>query len=74
MTIKEAKRKAEESVKNEGLHISSTVLDDGEYFIFGYTEEIDISPVAVNKHTGEIEDYFPPDHPNFLKAKEIILD
>jgi hypothetical protein len=33
---------------------------------------VEQSPVAVNKETGEVIVYFPPDHIDaFLKAKEI---
>lgn len=71
MTVESAKCKAQESIKETGLHVSSVALDDGEYFIFGYDEEVDLPPIAVNQKTGEIEDYFPPDHSAFLNAKEI---
>lgn len=74
MTIEKAKQKAQEAALESGLHLALSALDDGEYFIFGYDEEVDLPPIAVNQKTGEIEDYFPPSHPNFLKAKEIILD
>jgi uncharacterized FlaG/YvyC family protein len=72
MDIQEAKKKAQDYIKETGLKFDNHVLDDGEFFIFGYDEEVEQSPVAVNKETGEVIVYFPPDHIDaFLKAKEI---
>lgn len=73
MTVKEARQKAEESIMTSGLHIGGAVLDDGEYFIFGYAEEPDLPPVGIRKDTGEAEDYFPPDHPSFMQSRRIRL-
>lgn len=71
MTLAEAKQKVEGHFKEMGLNIGS-IMDDGKYFIFGYDEEVDISPVGVNKGTGEVIEYFPPDHmDDFAKAAEI---
>lgn len=71
ITIAEARKKAEESVKGTGLHLGKA-MDDGEYFIFGYKEEADIPPVGVNKESGEVETYFPPDHMDaFLEAVRV---
>lgn len=45
---------------------------DNSYYIFGYAEEVDISPIGVNKETGEVIEYFPPDHyEEFKNAKEV---
>jgi uncharacterized FlaG/YvyC family protein len=64
-----AKKKAQDYIKETGLKLDNHVLDDGEFFIFGYDEEVDHPPVAVNKETGEVIVYFPPDHADaFLKA------
>lgn len=71
MTLADAKKKAEEHFKESGLNIGS-IMDDGKYFIFGYDEEVDISPLGVNKNTGEVIEYFPPDHmDDFANAIEI---
>lgn len=71
MTIKEAREKVKKTFEASGLNIGS-VLDDGEYFIFGYVEEVDIAPLGVNKDTGEVIEYFPFDHyDNFINAKEV---
>lgn len=69
ITIKNARKKAEEYASGMKLE---KALDDGEYFIFSYDEEVDEPPVCVNKETGEVDDYFPPDHMEaFLNAKEV---
>lgn len=68
--FEDAKKKAQEAMKDMDLKVGSA-MDDGEYFIFGYSEEVDLSPIGVNKETGEVIDYFPPEHPKFMKATEI---
>lgn len=71
MTVSEAREKVEKIFKSSGLNIGS-ILDDGKYFVFGYAEEVDVAPFGVDKSTGEVIDYFPPDHyDDFIKAKEI---
>ena len=70
INVKEAKKKAQEYIEDTDLKIGDC-MDDGEYFIFGFTEEVDFSPIGVNKKTGEVIDYFPPDHPKFIDAIEI---
>lgn len=71
MGIKEAVTKAKGEIEKLGLNIG-TAMDDGEYYIFSYIEEVDISPIGVNKTTGEIIPYFPPEHlPEYLKAINI---
>lgn len=71
MTLETAKEKAEQRLKGSGLNIGS-ILDDGEYFIFGYDQEVDISPIGVNQESGEVIEYFPPEHfDNFMNAKEV---
>ncbi len=71
MTFSEAKEKAQEAVSEMGLNIGSA-LDDGKYYIFGYEEEADIPPVGIDKATGEVIFYHPPDHlDDYLNAKEV---
>lgn len=67
ISFEEAMDKVEKELDGSGLEVGN-VLDDGEFFIFGYKGEADIAPIGVNKETGELEDYFPPAHPNFTKA------
>lgn len=70
IAFEDAKKKAQDIMKDMGLK-SGSVMDDGEFYIFGYSEEVDISPIGVNKNTGEVIDYFPPEHPKFANATEI---
>lgn len=71
ITVSEAREKVEKTLEKSGLNIGS-ILDDGQYFIFGYAEEVDISPLGVDKDTGEVIEYFPPDHfEKFQNAKEV---
>ena len=37
-------------------------FDWGDCFVFDYTEEIDVEPVAIDKKTGRSIYFFPPDH------------
>lgn len=76
ITPKDAKKIAEnETEKWYGSHIKllNSLLDDGTYYIFDNEYDIDDSvSLAVNKYTGEVIEYFPPDHSNdFLRAKKI---
>lgn len=68
MTIKEAVKKAENEYK--GLKVSSA-LDIGSAFVLGFSgengEAVDISPCAVDKSTGNIVEFFPPEHLAELK-------
>ncbi len=66
-----AKKKAEAYAEPLGI---GEALDDGEYFIFSYTKDVDVSPVGVHKESGEVIDYFPPEHPKFVDAKEVMND
>lgn len=71
MTVSEVRRSVEPKFDELGLNIGS-ILDDGEFYIFCYREDVDISPIGVNKITGEIIMYFPPDHyEKFKKAREV---
>lgn len=67
ITFEKAVDLVELELKDSGLKIGN-VLDDGEYFIFGYTNDVDLSPIGVNKETGQLDEYFPPAHPAFLSA------
>lgn len=67
ITFEKAMDLVELELKDSGLEIGK-VLDDGEYFIFGYTNDVDLSPIGVNKETGQLDEYFPPAHPAFLSA------
>ena len=67
ITFEKAMDLVELELKDSGLEIRN-VLDDGEYFIFGYTNDVDLSPIGVNKETGQLDEYFPPAHPAFLSA------
>lgn len=73
MTIEEAIAVVEKA--NEGLKIGS-ILDIGKAFVFGLVgqngEELDIPPCSVDKETGELETFFPPDHLDELAGAEII--
>ncbi len=69
--IREAYKTAKAEIESEHLHIAKEIYDDGEYFIFGYKEDIDIDPVGVNKKTGELITYYPPDHPADAKRVRI---
>lgn len=71
ISFEKAKEQAEAYAKVSGFSIGEA-LDDGEFFIFSYNKNVDISPIGVNKETGETSDYFPPEHPLFLDAKEVI--
>lgn len=61
ITFEKAMDLVELELKDSGLEIGN-VLDDGEYFIFGYTNDVDLSPIGVNKETGQLGEYFPPAH------------
>ena len=67
ITFEKAMDMVELELKDSGLEIGN-VLDDGEYFIFGYANDVDLSPIGVNKKTGQLDEYFPPAHPAFLSA------
>lgn len=67
ITFEKAMDLVELELKDSGLEIGKA-LDDGEYFIFGYTNDVDLSPIGVNKETGQLDEYFPPAHPAFLSA------
>ena len=62
ISLEEAKRRAEQELRSTDLHIDGGALDDGQFYIFGYAEKVDISPIGVNKDTGEVIQYFPPEH------------
>ena len=72
ITVQEARKKAEDSIKGTGLQLGGA-LDDGEYFIFGYKGEPDIPPVGIQKATGQADTYFPPEHPAFITSRRIRL-
>lgn len=57
ITFEKAMDLVELELKDSGLEIGN-VLDDGEYFIFGYTNDVDLSPIGVNKETGQLGEYF----------------
>lgn len=63
MDIREAISKAENAFA--GLKVAYA-LDIGTAWVFGFIgengEPVDISPCSVRKLTGEIEEFFPPDH------------
>lgn len=72
INLKEATKIAERVAQKEiGENIGGSVLDDGEYFIFDYEDEVDIDPLAVSKETGKCIVYDPTEHDGFLTAKEI---
>ena len=75
MTVKEAIKKAENEYK--GLKVCNA-LETEKAFILGFcgenNEAVDISPCSVDKATGEIDVFFPPEHLKELeKATEIDL-
>ena len=70
ITFEKAMDLVELELKDSGLEIGN-VLDDGEYFIFGYTNDVDLPPIGVNKETGQLDEYFPPAHSAFLKATPV---
>lgn len=62
MTAKEALRIIQEKYHDDNV-ATDYMLDDGKYYICGYKTVLDDScAYAVNKATGEIIMYFPPDH------------
>ena len=71
MTVKQCREKAEETIRILSIHLSETVLDDGQYYIFSSADEIEDVMIGVDKETGEVIDYFPPKHPAFLNAVEV---
>lgn len=75
MTAKEAIKQAENEYK--GLKVCNA-LETEKAFILGFcgenNEPLDISPCSVDKKTGKIDTFFPPEHLKELeKAKEIDL-
>ena len=73
MDIKQAWDIVQKAAKEDGVKVRKKAWDDGEFFIFDYVEDLDISPLAVNKHTGEVNVYFSPDHyPASTKLKRVI--
>lgn len=70
ISYEKAKEKAKDYAEKAGFGIGGA-LDDGEFFIFEYSKDVDVSPIGVNKKSGETLDYFPPDHPAFLNAKPV---
>ena len=44
ITFEKAMDMVELELKDSGLEIGN-VLDDGEYFIFGYANDVDLSPL-----------------------------
>lgn len=72
MTVKQARNKANETIRELDIPLAETALDDGEYFIFSSADEAeDNLMIGVHKETGEVIDYFPPKHPGFLTAVEV---
>lgn len=75
MTIKEAIKKAENEYK--GLKVCNA-LELENSFVLGFcganNEPVDISPCSVDKGSGKISEFFPPEHLAELEnAKEIDL-
>lgn len=75
MTIKEAIKKAESEYK--GLTVCNALELDNRFvlsFCGANLEPVDVSPCSVDKRSGKIEDFFPPEHLAELEnAKEIDL-
>ena len=65
--------------KNPGLQIES-ILDAGDEWIVSACDketkmEIDASPIAINKETGDFRVFFPPiDGKKLKNAKQVNLD
>lgn len=72
MDVKEAWKKAKASEDKFGLKLKKKAWDDGEFFIFDFVGDDDLSPIAVNKKTGIVDVYFPFDHPEFKNAKRVL--
>lgn len=71
VTLKEA---VEIAKKEHGdLGVYNKASDLGEAWVFDYKEEADISPTMVEKNTGNVSMFFPPDYPDEImdNAKEI---
>lgn len=62
IALNQAYEIAKKKLKEWHETISKYVWDDGEYYVFSTEEEFDEDPIAVNKNTGEIITYFPPEH------------
>ena len=73
MDINQAWEKAKASENKFGMKLKKKAWDDGDYYIFDFVGDDDISPIAVNKQTGIVDVYFPFDHmPEFAKAKRVL--
>ncbi len=70
MTLKECVKKARKTADKLDIRLAETVLDDGKYYIFSSADETEEAMIGVNKETGEVIDYFPPEHPAYLDAVE----
>ena len=73
MDVNKAWEKAKASEKQFNIEIKKMAWDDGKYFIFAVAGNYDISPLGVNKETGDVDIYFPFDHiPEFDKAVRVL--
>lgn len=73
MDINQAWELVKQAAKEDNVKVKKKAWDDGKYYIFDYAEDLDISPLAVDKNTGEVVIYFLPDHlADFDKAKRVL--
>ena len=73
MDVNQAWRMAQEYAKKNHIKLRKNVLDDGKFYVFDYAEELDVSPIGINKTTGEIIEYFPLDlYPELENAKRVL--
>ena len=69
--MKAAKARAVESINGFSVADDAKVLDDGEFYIFSFAGDADIPLIGVDKETGDVSTYFPPDHDAYLRAVEV---
>ena len=73
MDINKAWELVKKAADEDGVKVKKKAWDDGNYYIFDYAEDLDISPLAVDKVTGEVIIYFLPEHiSDFDKAKRVL--
>ena len=73
MDINQAWDIVKKVAKKDGVKIKKKAWDDGKYYIFAYAEDLDSSPLAVDKESGDVVVYFFPDHlSDFKNCKRVI--
>ncbi len=74
VTLEQAKEILREGWKDlaDVIDFDHNIQTDGEFYLFGFKEEVTIGTIpAVRISDGEIEDYFPPDHPKFEHLRRV---